>query len=34
MTIAPAAELELAADYTVTFPAKHEIVGGNRREGG
>jgi hypothetical protein len=33
LTVAPAAEVELAADYTVTFPSKHEIAGGNRREG-
>jgi len=33
ITIAPAAEVELAADYSVAFPAKHEITGGNRREG-
>ena len=33
ISVAPAAEMELAADYTVTFPAKHELTGGNRREG-
>lgn len=33
ITVAPATETELAVDYSVTFPAKHEIVGGNRREG-